>query len=381
VAYLGQAWRLIAALGDWKGWKVVSAVLAASIAVYVVAFAPSRVAWDWDVVAYSMATLRDGTVDPATLHARTWKLVEAHVPAPVLEDFTVGAFRERLHADPAALQSQLPLFEIKLGYILILKALAPFGDPIAAMILVATLSSLGVLGLLFAMAWDARGIAALAWVPVAGIFNFSGLSANIATPDTLTAFVYAAGAAAFLSNRFPLAIIAFIVAAVIRPDCFVLNVVLGVLLWATAYSVRLAALLLVGSLSAYAIAATLSSHVGWWGQFYLNWVDMPADLSGFKPVFSLHVYLGALATSLKAVLHFPWVYGALGTIILAVVLLARKRPGPAHLLLPALVAGVAARFMLYPAVELRLYWPVAFSLGLVMLAAMPKASDRTDEIA
>ena len=376
---LGRVWEhMIPALGYWKGWKVISALLAASIAVYVATCALARAVWDWDVVPYSMATLRDGTLDTATLHARTWKLVEAYAPGVVLADFTTGLpFRERLYADPAALQSQLPIYEIKLGYVLTLNGLAHISDPIAAMILVATFSGVGVLGLLFGMAWKARGIAAIAWVPAAGIFSLSGLSAGMATPDTLATFVYAAGVAAFLSNRFTLAIVAFILAAVIRPDCFVLNVVLSVLLWAG--RPRLAGLLLVGSLSAYAIAAYLSSYIGWWGQFYYNFVDMPADLSDFKPVFSMRVYLDTLATSLQAMLHLPWVYGALGTIILAIVLLARKGHGPAHVLLPALVAGVAIRFMLYPSVELRLYWPGVFSLCLVMLAALPNASDQATE--
>ncbi len=369
---------MIPVLADWKGWKVVSALLGASIGVYVLTFAMARAAWDWDIIAYTMATMRDGSLDSSTLHARTWKLVAAYVPESVLSGFTTGAFRQRMYVDPVALQSQLPLYEIKLGYILTLKGLARLVDPIAAMIFIATASSLGVLGFLLGMTWNARGLATIAWVPLAGIFGFSHLTGSMGTPDTFVTFVYVAGVAAFLSNRMTMAVIVFVLAALIRPDCLVLNLVLSAFLCVG--RVRLAGLLFVGSLLAYGIATKLSSHIGWWPQFYYNFVDAPLDLSGFIPAFSLRLYLVTLATSLKILLHTSWFYGVLGTAMLAAVLLARKRHGPAHVLLPALVIGMVARIMLYPSTELRLYWPVVFSLCLVLLAAIPKESDDATEV-
>lgn len=358
---------MILAVASWQGWKAVSAVLALSIAAYIVAFAPSRAVQDWDIVGYTVATLRDGKSDAASLHARTWAIVEASVSRAVLTELTAkDAFRRRQYEDPAALLSQLPLYDIKLGYVLVLKALALVVDPVRAMMIVSTASALGLLALLVGAASRAQGIATVAWLPLVGLFNFGALSADLAS-DSLATCVYAAGAAAFLSGRMGLAIIVFILATFVRPDILVLNAILGAVLLRR-YP-RPAVLLLAGSLIAGATAVVLSGHIGWWGQFAYNFVDPAHDLSRFKPDFSAHVYLVTLAASLKALLHSPWVYGALGTALLAIVLLAGERHEPGSLLLAALVAGAGARFVLYPSVEFRLYWPIIFGLSLVLLVA------------
>ena len=61
------------------------------------------------------------------LHAKTWALVKQWVPAEALADLIYrDSYRETMHATPAALISQLPLYESKLGYVLLLKALSPW---------------------------------------------------------------------------------------------------------------------------------------------------------------------------------------------------------------------------------------------------------------
>src|SRR5215218_4564672 len=117
----------------WSGWKVVSVLAFAAVCGILVFSATTRGAWDWDVIGYTMAVLNDGTPEEA-LHAKTWALVKQRVPAEALADLIYrDSYRETMHATPAALISQLPLYESKLGYVLLLKALSPVADPIDAM--------------------------------------------------------------------------------------------------------------------------------------------------------------------------------------------------------------------------------------------------------
>jgi hypothetical protein len=130
-----------------------------------------------------------------------------------------------------------------------------------------------------------------------------------------------------------------------------------------------AAIILAGSIAAYVVDVMISDHVGWWSQFYLNFVDRPLDLTSFRPAFSMQTYLSVVKARILDVLHLQWVYAAMGLTILAVTLLARHGEQRADLLLAAIVAGAAIRFLAYPSVEMRHYDPLLVGLCIVVLHA------------
>lgn len=351
----------------WSGWRIVSALAFAAVCGILVFSATTRGAWDWDVIGYTMAVLKDGIPD-AALHAKTWALIKQQVPAEALADLiSRDSYRETMHATPAALISQLPLYESKLGYVLLLKALSPVADPIGAMRAVSLVCSLGILLTLFRECWAIRGAAALAWLPFIGLFGLSGL-ATMLSPDPVATFLYVVAFAALLSGRLKLALSLAILAVFIRPEGLVMNVVLSAVL--VRRSPAAAAVLLLASATICFVNLTLSSHVGWWAQFHFNFVETMPDLAAPRPGFDVRTYLFVLVERLRELLHQPWFYAAVGAVILALALLGRGDEPLAALLLLAIVVAAPARFIIYPSVEMRHYGALLFGLALIVLHAL-----------
>lgn len=370
---------MMTAFADWKGWRAVSAVLAILIAIYFAYFAITRPAIDWDVVPYTMAILKagatspDGTIDVVALHARSWAAVKPHLSPEALAYLTKGtSYVEAQYLDPTALVSQLPLYESKYGYILLLKGVALVVEPVRAIVLVSLVSALGILLLLVQASWRLDGIATLAWLPIVLLFGL-GSFASMVSPDIVFTFAYAAGIAALLSERLRLAVVCFLMAALLRPDGIILNVILcGVLAFRRHYGAT--GVLLLGSFAAYAMNVLASRHIGWWPQFHFNFVGLQNVLTDFHPPFDLGIYFRVLISQIGVVSHLPWVHAAVAAVLTAVLLLKRPASGQwASLLLGALLLGAAIRFLLYPSSEIRFYTPHLFGIGLIILyAARPR---------
>jgi hypothetical protein len=357
----------VVGIATWSGWRVVSCLLAVLVVAYMIYFSLTRPAWAWDMIPYTMAVLKGGVSDIAAAHAKTYALLQAYVPASVFAELTSsGPSRQVHHANPGALASYLPLWECKLGYVLLLKAIAAFSDPIAAMIAVSLAATLAAFAIVLWKSWSLPGIAGLAWLPLMVLFGLPTM-ASMLSPDPITTLVYTAGFAAFLSARWRVASALFVFAVLLRPDSAVTNVVLAVAMIACAR--REAVVVLVGSLGAYLLDTTLTGHVGWWAQVYLSFIAPPFELTGFKPDFSLSVYLSILARSAQEMLHLKWVFDALGVIILATIMLAHRPNRPAEILLLALAATMLVRFVAYPTTEIRHYSPALFGICLIVLRA------------
>ncbi len=367
---------MMAAIAEWKGWRSVSASIAFLIACYFVYFAITRPALDWDVVPYTMAILKagatspDGMIDAATLHARTWAAIEPHLsPEGVAYLTTANDYVEAQFFDPAALASQLPLYESKYGYIVLLKGVARAVDPVRAIVVVSLVGALGILALLVHAAWPLEGIASLAWLPIVLLFQL-GSFASMVSPDAIFAFACVAGIAALLSERLRLAVFCLLMAALLRPDGVVLNVFLCCVM-AARRQYRATLVLLAGSLAAYAMNMLAGQHIGWWPQFYFNFVERVNVLTDFRPSFDPGLYFDVVMDQIGRVSHMAWLHAAVAAVLIAIILLARPDGGRRlGLLLMALLVGVAVRFLLYPAAELRFYAPHLLGIGLIILHAM-----------
>jgi len=367
---------MMTALAEWKGWRPISLIVALLVASYFIYFAITRPALDWDVVPYTVAILKagatspDGTIDAALLHARTWAAIKPHLSPEGLAYLTTpNSYVEAQFANPAALASQLPLYEAKLGYIVLLKTVALAVDPVRAIVVVSLVSAVGILALLVHTAWRLDGLATLAWLPVVLLFQL-GSFASMVSPDAIFTLACVAGIAALLSERLRLAIFCFLMAVLLRPDGLVLNVFLCCAL-AVRRHYHATLVLLAGSLGAYAMNTLAGQHVGWWPQFYFNFVERWNVLTDFRPPFDPGLYVGVVTKQIGTVSHLPWVHAAVAAVMTATLLLAGPSGGRwAGLLLGALVVGAAARFLLYPSSELRFYTPHLFGIGLIILHAM-----------
>ncbi len=367
---------MVVALAEWKGWRPVSGIIALLVASYFVYFAITRPALDWDVVGYTMAVLKssalavDGSIDVVALHARSWAMVKPHLSPDGLAYLTAGtSYAEAQHRDPAALISQLPLYESKYGYILLLKSVTLLAEPVRAIVMVSLVGALGILALLFHAAWRLDGIATLAWLPVVLLFGLSSF-ASMPSPDTIFTFASVAGLAAMLSERLRLAVACLLAAVLLRPDGLILNVVLGAVL-ATRRQHGAALALLLGSAAAYAFNMFVGKHIGWWAQFHFNFLGPQNVLTDFRPSFDTGLYFTVLMKQIATVSHLAWVHAAVAAVMLAILLLARSAASGrwASLLLGALLISAAIRFLLYPSSELRFYTPHLFGIGLIILHA------------
>lgn len=354
-------------------WRALSWALFAAVAVYFVFFSLTRPSTDWDMVPYTMATLRDGSLPTETLHAKTWALVKAHVSDGTFRELTTGsAYREAQYASPAALASQLPLFESKYGYVLLLKTVALVADPLDAIVWVSLLGALATLIVLFHEAGKLPGIACLGWFPFAKLFGLSAM-ASLPTPDSIATGIYVVGFWALLSGRLWPALALFVAGTFVRPDNALLNAALC--LSVATVSLRAAGVLLAGSVAAVLLDMSLGHHVGWWRHFYYNFIEIQSDLGGFDPAFDLGTYGTATMRSLKELPHWDWFHEGLATCILAAALLARHSQPRVRILLLALIGGAVAKFAVYPSVEWRLYSPILFGMAVVALqAARPSLS-------
>jgi hypothetical protein len=133
---------MVTSIAKWPGWRVVSCLLAVLVVAYMVFFAVTRPSWEWDIIPYTMIVLKGGVADVATAHAKAYALIEAYVPASVFAELKSNMPNNQMHhANPGALASYLPLWECKLGYVLLLKAIAALADPIVALIAVSLAGS------------------------------------------------------------------------------------------------------------------------------------------------------------------------------------------------------------------------------------------------
>jgi hypothetical protein len=362
---------MMASVVYWRGWKATSLVLLAGVVLYFVYFAITRPAWDWDMVPYTLAALSGGASDVAAVNAKTWAIVKAHLSDAEFAGLTTAdAYRRALFGDAAALASQLPLYESKLGYILLLKGLSVFTDPIKAMMGVTLVSTLGALALLARQSWRIAGIATLGWLLLIKLF---GLNASMTNPDMFITFIYMAGFAAFLDRRFGLAAGIFILAAIVRQDGVVLNLALAATMVVLS-STRAGVVLAVGSLAAYLLDTSIGHHIGWWPNYYFAFVEVQPNLTNFNPPFSVELYFSVLGTRLVMLLHLYWSYAALAVTMLSAILLARRSDSIAGLLLLAILAAAVLRFLAYPSTEIRLYWPIVFGLSMILLHVAAPAS-------
>jgi len=357
----------------WRGWKATSLVLLAGVVLYFVYFAITRPAWDWDMVPYTLAALSGGASDVAAVNAKTWAIVKAHLSDAEFAGLTTAdAYRRALFGDAAALASQLPLYESKLGYILLLKGLSVFTDPIKAMMGVTLVSTLGALALLARQSWRIAGIATLGWLLLIKLF---GLNASMTNPDMFITFIYMVGFAAFLDRRFGLAAGVLIFASVVRQDGVVLNLALAAAMVALS-STRAGVVLAVGSVAAYLLDTSIGRHIGWWPNYYFTFVEMQPNLTNFNPPFSAQLFLSVLGRQFVVLLHLYWSYAALAVTMLSAILLARRSDSVAGLLMLAILGAAVLRFLAYPSVEIRLYWPIVFGLSMILLhVAAPASQD------
>ncbi|HYG29410.1 MAG TPA: glycosyltransferase 87 family protein [Allosphingosinicella sp.] len=323
---------------------------------------------NWDMIAYvALAETRPG-IDAPALQERAYAIVRAEVPPRDWELLSRGnAYRTAQHRDPAAFDSQLGMYRIKVAYVGAGRALGAFLSPIAAYRAI----NLIALALLAAAAigWMAAGGFAQAAIFVAPAFALAGLphTARMVTPDVLCAASAVAGLALMRRGRWPLGALCFGLATAVRPDFLSFPAALLAVALAMRVSVREAAAAFAAGAAAYAVAMLAGDHPGWWTHFSFSLLERAPDLDAVAPFSPAAYFWGAARAWASSLATQSW--PALTVLFAAAWLLMRGRPGQrerqADILFLAVLGSVLIRCVAFPLPEQRLYLP-----ALVMLAML-----------
>jgi hypothetical protein len=365
-----RIWTSIPKLSlPWQRMSMMGFILF-GILLVIVSFAYSR--YTWDLVAYVWPVLDDGRKSSQQLHAETWAVVKAHVPGDIFEGLTKGnAYAEAQYKDPDALASMVPMYKIKFGYVLLLKAVSGVIDPIRASLLISAVSTIGIVFLMFLVCRPIDGFLALAWLPVAGLFNIFHL-AQLSTPDAPAAFFYCAGLVLLVRNKLTPAVLLFLCGAATRPDNIILNMLVALIIGAKSWP--RAVFLFCSTCAIYLFSIYWADHIGWWRHFHTSLVQQQPTLVGFNPAFDPVAYARALVQQTSLVLFSSWIYAALAVLMLAVVMLGGTTFALSRMILATLVAGAVIHFVVFPTHQERVYAPYLFGMALIMLDALAQAT-------
>jgi hypothetical protein len=329
---------------------------------------------NWDMLPY-IAIAAEGThPGAAALHGYAYGAVKQGVTTPSFEALTKGdVFRQHMSDMPDDFVSLLGMYRVKILYVKALGALLPFMAPVSAIHAISVFSTLAF-GL-FALLW-LRSLQALALAPfAAAVMMMAGFgdAARVGTPDMLCAALFTGAMYAYVRKHEFSSAILFYLAFLARPDNVVFVCLFAVLIFI--FKIRAPGVLLAfaSSLISYFLISHWAGHPGWWPHLYFSTISQQFNMSGFQPSFSAALYFKAFA---KAVYHSLEYNSWVGVVVLASGLwlmthiagfTLQMREGVAF---AALGLSIAAKFVVFPIHDTRVYFAALIPLLLLVLPSL-----------
>ncbi|MGL4242029.1 MAG: hypothetical protein ACRCTI_13045 [Beijerinckiaceae bacterium] len=352
---------------------------------------------NWDMLAYQASVLdRGAETNAAALHRETYARVKAITTENQFRELTESdAWRQRQVRDPEAFRSMLPMYQVKGGYIALLRAASSVTDTIRAARLISFVS---VAFMLVCLAWAFWRLGALHYLglmtPVLAVLRFPDLASMVAPDPLSTALAVAAlsviaARGTIMPGPLPVALIALSVW--IRPDMLVVAAGLPFALaaaaildaWRSGVSwVRAVSapgiwpwLALPLAFGAYQLAKWGVVHPGWWPHFNFSIIGLQETMAGFNPEFSWSAYgQGVMRGKLRLARDEIWPWLMLAMLLAAWLRMDwRKTPAAALALAFVAVGSVAARMVVFPLGDSRL---AVLPLVALLLAGAVAASVR-----
>jgi hypothetical protein len=335
------------------------------------AYALVKPDYNWDMVAYTGAALENRFPDAAGLHAETWRQIDAVVPADqqaVLK--TADSYRQAQWQSPENFQSQLGMYRVKTGYIMLLRAVEPIAGLVTGAMLLSILASVAFGLLVLWIMWREKALAAgLALAPALLIAGYARMTSSVA-PDMLLAIASTAALYALYRGRDVFGCVLLIAATLIRPDAVIFN--FAILIAAVLFGMRwsLAALAFIASFAIATVMSELGGHPGWWAHFWFSTVETQASMAGFHPDFSLAAFAKGYVRGLLSSLHSSSWLPMLALMTFGWALFARIAPMShrAHALIFAMGIGALGKFASFPLPDDRFYF--GFIAGMAILLAI-----------
>lgn len=360
----------------WRHAGLFSIIVLAGFAAMMAGLWHFRPIYNWDTLAYLASTVMDRMGgDAAQIHAYAYSTVRDLVPAADFAELTqTDPFRIRQFADPNAFLSMLGMYEVKWLFVLLLKGLVPIFGPLGAFEVING-GALLILVVSIGLWLESTRLSGYAPLVIGLLFllQFQGFAVT-QQPDFLGNSLLVAALLSYDRRRDVMGSVLLIAAVLVRPDqVAVAGVVMACAWFLRDRNILVFVATFVICLVAYIVISQSLHPTGWWPHFWFSTYQIQEDMTGFEPAFSLIVYLKAVGANIYRSLFLnTW----LGAYVLAVgwggilyfrnVLPSRRRQA----LLLAMLLAIAAKFVIFPLHDGRIYFSPLFVFFLLAFAGM-----------
>lgn len=328
---------------------------------------------NWDMVIYAAAAEKTAGESNTELHTRIWADVKSTVSEERFQELCCSnEFRQDRFEKPQVFQSHFPMYEVKAGYVWLLKGLSRFLDSIEATIWISFLAgAVMVFGICRAFG-DLPGFYRFMWLPGLVLLELPNL-VRLSTPDALAAALFVTAALCLLKQRPNSAILLLLLGLTVRPDNVITCLFLAVY-FAFLRQNWHALFLGVAAFATYLLITQSFEHIGWWNHFYYTFLDRPKSLVGFNPDFDPALYLDVVAKRIVTVMNWKS-WGALTLLSLCIAIGGQRTYKLSHVsseqsFIILMAASTLAHFLVFPITDGRIYGATLFPILLFMPALL-----------
>ncbi len=346
-------------------------ILFALFLVAIAAIGLKKPEYNWDMAPYVAAAIQTNGEDTASLHKKTWDMIEARASENQVYKLQAGnPYNLHLYQNPDDFVSMLPMYEVKVAYISAIRALGKIAGPVDATIWISVFSAM------------ALGMICLIWMQTGGFIQASPIviavlllagffyMPRIATPDIMFAALCLGGIYLLLRSRDLAALPLLFAAYLVRPDNIIF--LFALCLAAVAFNLKK-----IGLFAHFGVAVATyfwitsgNDHPGWWAHFYFSNVEIQNTMTGFHPDFSLTEYLNGIVRGISVSLQNNNWPKLMIILVFGWALLAREGKLPdrrASAMLVAIILCFGGKFITFPLPDDRTYFVYVVAFAMILL--------------
>lgn len=260
---------------------------------------------NWDIIGYIGAAVALGDSEPTTAHQFAYATIQASVSPAAFQSLIAGPYPYAIFSDPKAFSEQLPFYQIRIGYTLLVRVLSLAGvSMVTVTYAISAVSVALALVLLFGMSRTFLAPQLRIAIPLAALaFGFSDI-ARISTPDGLALFATIGCSFLFLKNEVSSLVKLLPLLGFIRTDLSIFSLaMLAALLVRPSASKRQIGIAIVATVTICLGIEAAFRHPGWATILYVTLVQpLPYPISS-PPTVTPGLYLKVLLEGLRGLPH------------------------------------------------------------------------------
>ncbi|RYE57797.1 MAG: hypothetical protein EOP20_06915 [Hyphomicrobiales bacterium] len=332
-----------------------------------------RPVYNWDMLAYLGATVKDGVLSNADIQAYAYGIVKAAVPPEAYVVLTESSSYGVVNAtDPEAFVSMIGMYEMKWLYISLMKWLTPVVGAYNTTYAI-NFGALAILAVSTGLWLRATRITAYTPLVIALFFvlQFSGFHAT-QQPDFLGNSLLIASLLSYERKRNVEGSVLMLLTVLTRPDQVATAGVLMAVSWLLRdRATPIFALTFIAGLTAWFLIGQATHGVPYWTHVWFSTYQSQDSLVGFQPEFSPVIYAIAIGFNLyRSLFENTWLaaymlgLAAAGYLYFNVPTSDRRR----QVLLLGTLLAIAAKFTVFPLSDGRIYFAQLAVFFLVAFA-------------